>query len=117
MMFLALQGVPLVGIGGATEWTYESGPVDTTKPSLCLMSAADVPRGEATAYGTDDAPEMLRTALAWWLEDPQVGVRDLHVRVQWPRHGYQELPLVVPRGEHGGYRFGRGDAAFTAWYE
>ncbi len=112
--FLALQGVPLVGLGGASEVTYESGPVDTAKPSLCLISAADVPRGEATAYGTEDAARAFREQLAVWIARGRPGVRDLRVRVRWSRERAAEMPQA---SDDGTYRFGRGGASFIAWYE
>jgi methyltransferase of FxLD system len=114
MTFLALQGAPLVGLGGASEATYESGPVDTTKPSLCLISAADLQRGEAIGYGTEDAARTLGEQLARWTAAARPGVRDLRMRVRWTRERAGEMPQP---SEDGAYRFGRGGASFTAWYE
>jgi protein-L-isoaspartate(D-aspartate) O-methyltransferase len=112
--YMALQGAPLAGIGGTVEAGYEWGPVDTARPSLCLISALDAMRGEATSYGSDDAAEMLRVQLAAWQRHRRPAVRDLRARVVWDGGRLPELPQPH---EDGAFRFGRGGASITLWYE
>jgi protein-L-isoaspartate(D-aspartate) O-methyltransferase len=112
--FLALQGEPLVAIGGSLSPSYEYGIVDTTKPSLCLISPADAARGEAIAYGADDCEFALRRHLAAWTAAKRPAVRDLRLRVHYRRDSSSEIPHSSGNGE---YRFTRAAASFTARYE
>jgi hypothetical protein len=112
--FFALQGEPLVGIGGALEGTYEWGIVDTTKPSLCLVSPADAGRGEAVAYGTEDAEVALQEVVARWYAARKPLVGALRMRVRWKRTSGADIPAP---GDDAIYRFARGGASFDAWYE
>jgi SAM-dependent methyltransferase len=112
--YMALHGVPLAGIGGTLEAGYEWGPVDNSKPAVCLVSALDALRGEATSYGSDDAAETLRTQLAAWQKQRRPAVGELRARVRWDGPRLTELPQPH---DDGTYRFSRGGASFTVWYE
>jgi protein-L-isoaspartate(D-aspartate) O-methyltransferase len=112
--FLALQGEAVVALGGSISPSYEFGIVDTTKPSLCLISPADAARGEAIAYGTDDCEIALRAHLAAWFAAKRPAVRDLRIRIRWRRDAAHEIPQP---SDDGTYRFARAGASFTAWYE
>jgi hypothetical protein len=113
--YLALQGLPLVGIGSGFDGVFDSGIADTAKGSLCLLSPADVARGDAIVYGKDDALNALAEHLAAWRAQRRPSVARLRLTAELKRlPGGNEIPR--PSGD-GTFEFVRGAMRFRAWYE
>jgi SAM-dependent methyltransferase len=114
-VYLALHGLPVVGIGDGMNSQPDAGIADTVEGSLCLLATPGVVRGEAVVYGSSHAPDLLGQHLARWRAEGRPSVTRLRMVVEASNNArLSEIPR--PLGE-GAYEFGRDGRRFVAWYE
>jgi len=114
LYYLSLQGKPLLLIIRQTDsWGETPFALMVSGDSAISLSWHRPKRGRLTLFGTDEALEFLRDALARWQDEGRPDLRDLRVEVRPSRAPLGPLPRCVT----GRYRFRRGDHLYELWFE
>jgi protein-L-isoaspartate(D-aspartate) O-methyltransferase len=114
LYYLALQGRPLLlAIGNPKTWGGTPFVLLASEESAVALPWVQPPDGKLRLYGTREALDVLRDALARWREEGQPDLRDLRavVRPSNARLG------SLPKSSGGRYRFRRGAHAYELWFQ
>jgi methyltransferase of FxLD system len=115
LYYLALQGKPLLNLfRSSTTWGLIPFGLAVSPRSVIALPWLRPQRGKLTLFGSDEALDYLRAALARWQAEGRPDLRQLRVRVR--RTARPLGPLPRPGGG-GRYRFRRGDHLYELWFE